>query len=289
MLSSQQEDSKESSKNKIILKNNNLLNNEFSDDLNENRIDISIQFSNAPISINCNNNQNTTLKKIKPKTGISSSNKKKNNKTMADSLYKDLKEIHNNLENRNDYFKKHHYNIDYQKHYGDEKTCPICKEVRKKGKIMEKEKGLFSAFNFRNYKTIRRKSLNKLKLSRIKKNQTAQKLDLLSDEERKKNNIYSWNNLNNLSQQNLEFKKKYMQFNGMNRLQRYKRYGSIDNYMNYRNSNNSRNDNYNVLNDGRLFEKNDDIFNNSEYPVLRNYFHDNDENNNYKLNNNYFG
>ena len=104
----------------------------------------------------------------------------------------------------------------------------------------------------------------------------------------KKNNVYSWNNINNLSQQNLEFRKKYMQFNGMNRLQRYKRYGSIDNYMKYRNNNNSRNDNYNMFNDGRLIEKNDDIFNNSEYPVLKNYFHDNDDNNSYKMNN-YFG
>ena len=79
---------------------------------------------------------------------------------------------------------------------------------------MEKEKGLFSAFSFRNYKTIKRKSLNKLKLSRIKKNQTEQ-LDLLSYENRKKNNIYNWNNLknSNISQQNLDFRQKYMQFN----------------------------------------------------------------------------
>ena len=210
---------------------------------------------------------------------------KKKNTIMSDSLYKDLKEINNNLENRNEYFKKHHYNLDYQKHYGDEKTCPICKEMRQKAKIMEKEKGLFNAFTFRNYKTIKRKSLNKLKLSRIKKNQTEQ-LDLLSDENRKKNNIYNWNNFKNLniSQQNLEFRQKYMQFNGMNRLQRIKRYGSIDNYI--KNNNNSRNDNKHIFNEGRLFEKKEeDIFNNSEYPVLKNYFHG--DNNSFK-NNNFF-
>ena len=96
---------------------------------------------------------------------------------MADSLYKDFSEINNNLENRNDYFKKHHYNIDYQKHYGDEKTCPICKEMRKRAFKMEKEKGLFSALA----KSTKKKSLSKLKLTQlIKKNKTEKQLDLLS-------------------------------------------------------------------------------------------------------------
>ena len=64
---------------------------------------------------------------------------------------------------------------------------------------MEKENGLFSAFNFRNFKTIKRKSLNKLKFSHLKNNTNYKKLDLLSDDERKKN-IFGWNNINNLSQ-----------------------------------------------------------------------------------------
>ena len=217
--SSQKENSKNNN-NKLIVKQNNN-NNEFSDDLNENRIDISIQFSNTPISINYNNNKNN-LNLKRPK--LNSTNKKKN-KNITDSLYKDLNEINSKLENRNDYLKKH-YHLDYPKHIGDEQSCPICKEVRKKGKKMEKEKGLFSAFSFRNFKTIKRKSLNKLKFSYLKNNTNYKKLDLLSDDERKKN-IFGWNNINNLSQQNLEFRKKYMEFNGMNRLNRINRYMEV--------------------------------------------------------------
>ena len=136
---------------------------------------------------------------------------------------------------------------------------------------MEKEKGLYSAFSFRKFKTINRKSLNKLKLSNIKKNQGGKKLDLLSDDERKKNNLFIWNNLNSLSQKNFAFHKKYMEFNGMNRLQRFNRYGSLENLINSRNDNNNK-----MFYEGRLYDKSDDIFNNSEYPLLKNYFHNND-------------
>ena len=274
---SQKENSKDNNNNLIVKENNN---NEFDDDLKENRIDISIQFSNTPISINYNENNKNNINFKKPKFNSTS---KKKNKNITDSLYKDLHEINNKLENRNDYLKKH-YHLDYPKHIGDEQNCPICKEVRKKGKKMEKEKGLFSAFSFRNFKTIKRKSLNKLKLSQLKKNQNY-KIDLLSDDERKKNNIFGWNNnINNLSQQNLDFRKKYMEFNGMNRLNRINRYGSVGNYNNYKSNKVSRNENNKALNDGKIYDKSEDIFNNSEYPLLKNYFHNND----YKTNDYYY-
>ena len=297
--SSKGEDNKD---NKLIVRNNNNINDlnnlnnmndnnnkDFSDeDLERNRIDISIQFSNTPININYNNNENepnkiktyknnTNFKNNKNRLKFHSSNKK--NKNITDSLYKDLKEINNKLENRNHYL-KNHYHLDYPMHMGKEENCPICIEVRKKGREMEKEKGLFSAFSFRNYKKVNRKTLNRLKLSNLKKNQSVKKLDLLSDEERRKNNLFNLNNLNNLSQNNFGFHKKYMEFNGMNRLHKFNRYGSVGNISN-KNSRNDFNNNNQIINDGRIFEKSDDIFNNSEYPLLKNYFHNND----YKTNN----
>ena len=286
--SSQKEDQKEirNNNNQLVVNNNNfdnnMNNNNINDNLEENRIDISIQFSNSPININSNySNNNPNLIGLKDKRKFNSAFKK-GNKNFVDSLYRDLREINNKLENRNDYFKKHHYHLNYPKHVGDEANCPICKEVRKKGKIMEKEKGLFNALNFKNYKTINRKSLNKLKLANLKKVSSINRFDLLSDEERKKNNMNSLNNLNSLSQQNLNFKKKYMQFNGMNRLQRFNRYGSVENYK-ILNNNYLRNDSKEQnFNNGKLYEQNDDIFNNSEFPLLKNYFHDD---NVYKTNN----
>ena len=284
--SSRKEDSKDTNNNNLILKNvdkgnnNNLenKNNEFSDDTEANRIDISIHFSNTPLNIDYNNN-NQNLKKIKNKPRFHSTTKTKN-KNITDSLLKDLHEINSKLENKEEYFK--HYHLDYPRHIGLEETCPICKEVRKKGKLMEKEKGLFSALSFRNFKTLNRRTLNKLKLS--KQNSQYKKINLLNDVERKKKNKFSWNNLNNMSQQNLEFRKKYLEFNDMNRLNKYNRYGSVEDNRKYRNTNNSRNNKDKILNDGILFEKKDDVFNSSEYPLLKNYFHNND----YNINNDYF-
>lgn len=270
VYSSQKEDSKDLN-NKIIVKDKFNNNNEFSDDNDANRIDISIQFSNTPLNIDYNNENNNILKKNKNKNKFNSTSKK--DKNITDSLYKDLREINNKLENRNDYFKKHHYNLEYQKHYGDEKTCPICKEMRKKGKRMEKEKGLFSAFSFRNYKKINKKTLNKLKLSQLQKTQNSKKMDLLSDDERKKNNVLDVNNYNHISKENSDFRKKYLQFNGMNKLNRFNRYGSVGNFMKYRN-NYSRNDYNNLRNEKKLNDKSEEVYNNSEYPVLKNYFHD---------------
>ena len=73
-----------------------------------------------------------------------------------------------------------------------------------------------------------------------------------------------------------------MEFNGMNRLQRFNKYGSVENLIN------SRNDNNKMFYEGRLYDKSDDIFNNSEYPLLKNYFQNNDyKTDNYFHNNDY--
>ena len=65
--------------------------------MNEDRIDISIQFSNTPISINYNENNKNNNNFKKPK--FNSTNKKKN-KNITNSLYQDLHEINSKLVNR---------------------------------------------------------------------------------------------------------------------------------------------------------------------------------------------
>ena len=109
--------------------------------------------------------------------------------------------------------------------------------MRKKGKKMEREKGLFNAFNFKNYKTISKKALNKLKLLHLQNNQNFQSnfinnVDLLSDDERKKD-LHIKNTFSKFP--NSEFQKKYLQFNGMNQLHKVSRHGSAHNFINIRN------------------------------------------------------
>ena len=250
-------------KNIIIKQNNNLI-KELSGDLDGNKnIDISIQFSNKPPY-----GLNTTKKKLK-KYPVSA---KKKHKTLAENLFKDLKAIHNKLDNKDEYFKKNFLKLHYDRHVGDEKTCPICREVRKRGKKSEREKGLFSAFSLRNLKNMNRKSFSKLKISFHKKGADN---DLWNNIERKKNNydnnFFSMNN-NNID---TELRQKYMQFNGMNRLNKLNRYGSTENL----NNNNRYNSelksfrNLNINNIDREMEKNDDDLDRMEYPLLKNYFH----------------
>ena len=292
--------------NRLILRNDNNLknNNEFSGkDGEANRIDITIQFSNKPINIKYNfkeketlpifrsmaaadrdlkNNINTNKSKLNFKKGknrfefnlANKKNKLNICKNISNSSYKDLIEKNNKLDSRKDNLKKH-YHFDYPKHMADQKNCSIYIEILKKGREMEKEKGLFKAFSFGNYKIINRKPLNKLKPPQMIKNSNNKKLDSSIDDERKKNNMSIWHNLN---QQNLGFCKKYIKFNDINRSQRFNRYGREENYMNYEYS---RNDNNQLINDGGLLGKSHDIFNGSEYPLLKNYFHVND----YKTNN----
>ena len=291
--SSQKDDNKERSN--IITKMNNdddkIYINEFSDNLEGNRIDISIQFSNEPINFNNttkNKNKFYSIKKNnKKEKEIKDINNKcfsttKKSKNIKDSLYKDLLEMNNKLENKDYNSDKHHYNIDYQKHYGDERTCPICREMRKRGRKMEKEKGLFHAFNFKNYKMISKKALNRFKMYQSHKTQgnnnnnsinnnscNKKKEDLLSDDEKKKDVKNIFNNFNKYK--NSEFRKKYLQFNGISRLNKINRLGSTDNFMNYINS---RNESIKKMNEKKIEENSDDIHNNSEYPVLKFYFHD---------------
>ena len=191
---------------------------------------------------------------------------------MAENLFKDLKAIHNKLDNKDEYFKKNFLNLHYDRHVGDEKTCPICREVRKRGKRSEREKGLLSAFSLRNMKNMNRKSFSKLKISFHKKGGDN---DLWNNIERKKNNydnnFFSMNN--NID---TELRQKYMQFNGMNRLNKLNRYGSTENLNNNNNRYNSELKsfrNLNINNIDREMEKNDDDLDRMEYPLLKNYFH----------------
>ena len=260
-----QNESANNNKN-IIIKRNNSLIKKLSGDLDGNKnIDISIQFLNKkPFGFN-------NTKKLK-KYPVSA---KKNHKNLAESLYKDLKEIHNKLENKDEYFKKNFLNIHYDRHVGAEKTCPICKEVRKRGRRSEREKGLFSAFSYRNFKNMNRKSFSKLKISFHKKgNEKDNSNDLWNNFERKKNyndNYYFSLNNNNID---TELRKKYMQFNGMNRLNKLNRNGSSENLNNYRYDNEIKRFRNLNLNIDREMEKNEDDLDRMQYPALKNYFYD---------------
>ena len=256
-------------KNKnILIKHNNNLVKELSDNLdNNNQIDISIQFSNKkPFGFLNNNNSN--YKKLK-KYPVSA---KKKHKNLAEKLFKDLKDINSKLENKEEYFKKNFLNLHYDKHVGDEKTCPLCREMRKRGRKYEREKGLFNAFSFRNFKNLNRKSFTKLKISLQQKGRDKE-TDIWNNYERRNNNIdnnfFSMNN-----NMDLELKKKYMQFNGMNRCNRLNRYGSSENLTNYRYDNDKKSFRNLNLNMDREMEKNEDELDKIQYPALKNYFHD---------------
>ena len=179
--SSQKYENKEQSKRLTIIQNDNNCINEFSDNMEGNHIDISIQFTNEPVNLNIYKSKKNEYytKKNNLKETIDNNNKcyssTKKNKNSNNSLYKDLYEINNKLDNKKYNITKHHYSIDYQKHYGDEKKCPKCREMRKKGRKMEKEKGVFHAFNFKNYKTISKKAINQLKSLQLHKTQSNNK------------------------------------------------------------------------------------------------------------------
>ena len=245
----------------IIIKQNNKIIKELSPEKDSNQIELSIQFSNkAPLGI-------SNIKRLKKYP----SSAKKKHKNLVDSLYKDLREINSKLENKEDYIKKNYYNLHYDRHVGDEKTCPICREVRKRGRRMEREKGLFSAFSFRNYKKINKKAFAKLKISLQQKSKENNEV-IWNNIERQKyyndNNIFSMNNIDN------DFRTKYMQFNGMNRFNKLNRYGSTENLSKYRYNNDKRSFRNLNLNMDKEMEKNEDDMFNWQFPALNNYFHD---------------
>ena len=136
---------------------------------------------------------------------------------------------------------------------------------------MEREKGLFSAFSFRNYKKINKKTFAKLKISLQQKSKENNEV-IWNNIERQKyyndNNIFSMNNIDN------DFRTKYMQFNGMNRLNKLNRYGSTENLSKYRYNNDNRSFRNLNLNMDKEMEKNEDDMFNWQFPALNNYFHD---------------
>ena len=265
----EKENEKNRNSNLIIKQNNNII-KELDSDSNKNNIDISILFSNKEI-----------LKKTR-KIKKYPSSAKKNHKNLVASLYKDLHDI-NKKYNNDEYLKKNYLNMHYDKHVGDEETCPICRQVRKRGRKSEREKGLFSAFSFRNMNinNINKKSLSKLKISLQQKFKEREKEtnlwnNFIKKKKLKENNLNNYLSSMNNNDDDSDFKKKYMQFNGMNRIKKLRRYGSCDNFVysecfSHNNNDNKRNL---KLNMNKEVEKNHDEMNKFEYPALNNYFHD---------------
>ena len=180
---------------------------------------------------------------------------KKKRKNLKESLYKDLRDIKNKLKNKDDYLKKNYYNLHYQKHFGDEKNCFLCQEMRQRGKISEKEKGIHDALSLMSLKNLNRRPLSKLKIA-------------VQPKGKEINNFLSTNNIE------AEFKNKYLQFNGLNRNNKLNRYGSSENLTNYKNENENIKINFRGLKliMDKEIEKNredDDIF---QYQTLKQYF-----------------
>ena len=251
----------------IIIKQGDKLIKEFNNDSNGNNIDISILFSNKEI-----------LKKTRKIKKYPSSATKKHKNFVA-NLYKDLRDINKKLEN-NQNLKKNYLKIDYDRHVGDEDTCPICRQMRKRGRKSEREKGLYRAFSFRNMNNYGKKALSRLKISLEHKFKDKEKNNYLwnnfvkGEKKLNDNNFLSSINNNN-NDEDTDFKKKYMQFNGMNRFKRLRHYDSSDNLIYSECFSNKNNNNINLkLNMDKEAEKNHDEINKNQFPVLNNYFHD---------------
>ena len=229
----------------IVIKKNNKIIKQLNDVNSSNNIDISIQFSDKI--------PNNFLKTRNMRRFPSSANKKKKN--FRERLYKDLREINNKIKNKDDYLKKNFYNLQYQKHVGDIKTCPVCQEMRKKGILSEKEKGLHNTLSSRHLRNLNRRPLSKLQISVQQKGQETSNF-----------NIFSTNNIA------AEFSNKYLQFNGLNRPRKLIRYGSNENLNNKENK--KRNFRTIKINMNRENEKNN-LDDNDKwiYPSLNQYFH----------------
>ena len=175
-------------------------------------------------------------------------------KNLKESLFKDLREINNKIEHKEDYLKKHFYHAQYQRHVGDISSCPVCLEMKKKGILSEKEKGLHNNLNSRNLRNLNRRHISNIKISL---NQNLQ--------ENKNVNMLSANSIE------ADFDNKYMQFNGLNRFKKLNRYGSSENI--FSESENKmgnfrigKNINY------RENEKNRDDFDRWQFSALSQYF-----------------
>ena len=234
----------------IVIKQNNNVIKKISQDTSGNNIDISIQF------LNKTPNHPLALRSF---TNFPSSVKKKG-KNFKESLYKDLRDIKNKLKNKDEYLKRNYYNLHYQKHFGDENNCFLCQEMRQKGKISEKEKGIHDALSLRNLRNLNRRPLSQLKISSQKKG-------------KENNNIFSTNNINNIED---EFKNKYLQFNELNRTNKLNRYGSFENLTNSKFENLNRKRNFGTLklklNMDKEIEKNREDGDNFQYQTLKQYF-----------------
>ena len=241
---SSQNENKNKERNLIIKKNNRVI-KQLMKDVSGNGFDISIQFSNQTP------NGMMNIRNIR-RFPVSANKKRKNFK---DSLYKDLRDINNKLKNKEDFLKRNYYNLQYQRHFGDEKTCHVCQEMRKKGIISEKEKGLHSALSFRNLRHLKKRSLSKLRIS-------------IQPKGKENNNFFSTNNIE------AEFKNKYLQFNGLNRPNKLNRFGSSINLTNGKFENNKKKRNFRTMkyNIDKEMEKNRDDEVKRQYGTLKQYF-----------------
>ena len=147
-------------KRNLIIQQNNKILKELSGDFDGNdQVDISIHSSNKkPVGLT--NNIFKNYKKIKYPISAY-----KNRGKLEESLFKDLKDLHDKLDKKDEYFKQKCSNFHYDRHVGAEKTCPICRAMRRKNRKSEREKGLFSAFSFKEFRDKNRRSLTKLRNS----------------------------------------------------------------------------------------------------------------------------
>ena len=230
----------------IIIKKNNKTLKRLSQDLSDNNVDISIQFTNKTLNGMLASKNN---RKLSSAIGIG-----KKRKNLKEKLFKDLRDINKKINNKDDYLKKNYFNLNYQRHFGDEKYCTLCEERRQKGIIAEHEKGLHDTLSFRNYRNFNQRPLSKLRISILPRE--------------KLNNFFRTNNIVD------EFKNKYLQFNGLNRTHKFKRNSSIDNLANSRYEKGITNRNFGgyKLNFGRDKENNKKVGNRLQYSTLKYYF-----------------
>ena len=228
----------------IIIKKDNKIIKRLSQDLSDNNIDISIQFTNKTIN---------SLLAPKNKNHLSNSKSKKK-KNLNTKLIKDLLDINKKINNEDGYLKKNYFHLHYQRHFGNEKNCTLCREMRQRGRISEHEKGLHTALSFRNLKHLNNRPLSKLRLSALPKE--------------KDSNFFSSNN--NLD----DFKNKYLQFNEYNHNRKLNRFRSIESIANnrYENSNQKRNFRNYKLNLRKNKEKNKENGDGLQYSALKYYF-----------------
>ena len=244
------EDNKIKGRNIIIKKDNKIIKQLIEDNSNNNNIDISIQFTDK--------RPQELLYGRNTKRYPTTAKRKIIKKNLKESLYKDLQEINNKLKNKDDFF-KNYYHAQYQRHIGDCSTCPLCIEMKKKGILSERQKGLHGALSTSgNVKSLNRRNFSKIKIA--------------LNSNGKENN----NNLNIFSTSNIakEFNNKYLQFNGFHRPNKLSKLGSFTNLLSFRNDNENKRRTFRNISlfKNKELEKNKDDFDRWQLSSLSQYY-----------------